>query len=268
MIAIIREQGYDMPLFKNDDLTLRNIQPLTGLFNKLQLPLPDINETQKTFENGFNLFINYYGVVLRLYERHRDKSAPNTYCEYGHVFHQRSAPPIGIIRMPQFNLQIMPGLLPYNTKIHQNAENVGKDFAATLGTPHDTGARNLGFLSPKHTTDKDLMLLDTVFPIFNHSRQYVENLGKNSDTIIERAAYLSDLQESFYKAWVTDRELPMQIFWSKCRLATLKGERLSAGWLVDHDDNPVLQMTNRGKGNFIEKSVLYDRRLKAHLKRV
>lgn len=265
MIISIIEHGYDMPLFKNDDKDARNIAPLSALFNKLQLPLPDISETQKTHENGFNLFINHYGVVLRLYERNRDKAKPSTYCEYGHIYHQRSAPPLGIIRFPQFNLQIMPGLMPYNPRTHQYAENVARDFKETLGSPHDTGARNLGFVSKKHTEDRDLMLLDTVFPVFNHSRAYIENLGQCSDKIIERSAYVADLQESFYKAWLSTRPYAMQSFWLKCRLATIKGDRLSAGWL-NNEDNYILSSTNRGKGDFIEKSERYNERLNTYLK--
>ena len=140
-----------------------------------------------------------------------------------------------------------------------------KDFKRTVGTNHDSGARNLGYQSPNHQSPKDLMLLDTVFVRYHKSTRDTEYLGKYADKIIERSEFVSDLQEAFYKGWVSNKPKEMERFWQKCRHAHLGGDRLYTGWL--DEDNTILQTTNRVKGDFVQMSLDYDARLQRHLKR-
>mgnify|MGYP003624278863 CR=1 FL=1 len=266
MIVEISDKGFDKPLIRNEQSDHPSLFHLNEIFNKLALPRPDISEVQRTHEKGFNLFLNHYGCVLRMYPWQKgERKTAFSSMQYGHVYHHKSLPPLGVVHLPQFKIQIMPGVVPYDRKRHKYADLIQQEYIRTIGSNHDSGERNLGFRSNKHTDANDLMLLDTVFPIFNNSTQHNEYLGTNVEQIQQRSAFVSDLQESFYKAWTSDRPFYMQNFWFKCRMAHLSGDRLCTGWL--DEGNATLNMTNRGKGDFVQKSLDYDSRLQKILGR-
>ncbi len=266
MIVEILDKGFDRPLIKREHSDNPSLYHLNEIFNKLALPLPNINEVQRTHEKGFNLFLNHFGCVVRMYpwQKGNGKTA-SPYMQYGQVYHHKSLPPLGTVHLPQFKIQIMPGVIPYDRKRHQYANLLQQEYVDTLGTNQDSGERNLGFRSNKHTQADDLMLLDTVFPIFNHSTRSNDYLGAYVEQIQQRSDFVSDLQESFYKAWTSERPFYMKNFWYKCRMAHLSGDRLCTGWL--DEDNAILNMTNRGKGDFVQKSLDYDARLQRFLGR-
>lgn len=256
MIVELLEKRFRQPVFDGDK---DHLYHLSFVFNKLALPVPAINEVQRTYEGGFNLFLNHYGCVVRAYPQKETR-----FSYYGHIYHHRTLPPLGVVNYPEFVLQVMPGLIPFNAKYHHNEKLLQEEFKNTLGHTMDSGQRNIGFISPKHTQSKDLMLLDSVFSMYKNDRKYSRYIAINSDKILERSAFISDLQQQFYDAWCSEDKAYMSSFWTSCRNAHLSGDRLHSGWL--DQDNAVLNAVNRGKGDFVSMSKDYDKRLQQHLK--
>ena len=255
MITSILDRDFKGNVFEDMD-NERGVQHLGAIFNKLCLPVPDDDEVQVTREKGFNLFLNHYGCVVRFYER--EYTIPDTDIKTAneHLHHQKSLPFIGHVRFDTFNMQVMPGVMCAESLYCEELllARFNQDFANVA----DAGIENLGHLSTDKSYEDDLILLDTVMSIDEFQESYQRYLKNNVEQVIERSAFIKDLQRNFYEAWTSGCANDMKQFWSNIREIHQQGERLHVGWL--EKDNMVLYNVNKNKENFIAKSKSYDQR--------
>ncbi len=226
-----------------DDPGALSLADLDPIFEKMHLLTPREGiDVVKTSEGGYNLMLNQYGSVLRLYPN--SKKLDEDGKRVGHGYHPRTASPIGLVQFDGFALQLMPGLK------HGIDEKDGIS-AAMKETQKDAGlsdprACNYGDLNGKAT------LLDTVLDMnFEVYDDYVDD--GVWDRIFVEYKYFEDLQISFLDAWNGNK--PFEGFWTEMEEAKKSG-RLMDGWNHSH-----LSMAFEKKGNVIEAARAYEQRM-------
>jgi hypothetical protein len=255
MIVSIIDRDFKGDVFE-DMPCERGVQHLDKIFNKLCLPLPEDDDVQVTREGGFNLFLNYYGCVLRFYEREYIIPNEGVKTANEHLCHHLSLPFIGHVRFGTFNMQVMPGVVPVANSNFVKATQ--KTFTQDMNDLCDASESNLGHIYADRRDENSLVLLDTVQCFDGHQDYYRRYLKNNTQRIIERSEFISDLQENFYKAWMSNQSADMEQFWKNTRAIHEQGERLHAGWL--EENNPILDRENINKEDFIAKSKAYHSR--------
>jgi hypothetical protein len=197
MIVSIIDKSFKQDVFEDME-NQRGVQHLGEIFNKLCLPLPDDDEVQVTREKGFNLFLNHYGCVLRLYER--EYTIPDTDIKTAneHLHHHNSLPFIGHVRFDKLNMQIMPGVMSCESLYFE--EIMLARFTQDLKNNADAGVENLGHLSADKNDEESLVLLDTVMSFNEFQDHYQHYLKNNVERIIERSTFIKDLQKYFHEA--------------------------------------------------------------------
>lgn len=225
-----------------DDPAALSLSDLDPIFEKMQLLTPREGiDVVKTSEGGYNLMLNQYGSVLRLYPSARTLSEDGG--RVAHGYHPRTASPIGLVQFDEFALQLMPGLK------HGIDEKDGINVAMKE-TQEDAGlsdprACNYG------DVDGKAKLLDTVFEVnFEVYDDYVDD--GVLDRIYAEYKHFEDLQISFLDAWNGDK--PFKGFWTEMEEAKNSG-RLMDGWNYSH-----LSMVFEKKGNIIEAAKAYEQR--------
>ncbi|PCK00420.1 MAG: hypothetical protein COA45_01180 [Zetaproteobacteria bacterium] len=222
-----------------DALTLSDLDPI---FKKMGLATPDEKtDVVKTSECGYNIMLNQYGAVLRLYPSSKEMGDNDD--RVAHGYHPRTIPPIGVVQFDGFTLQLMPGIKHgideedgINAAMEETLEDVGLA---------DSSVCNYGGLNGK------AKLLDTVLNMdFSIYGTYADN--GVLDRLVEEYKCFEDLQISFHDSWVGDK--PFDDFWSEMAAAKESG-RLVDGW-----NNSHLSVFFEGKGNIVDAAKAYEMR--------
>ncbi len=214
-------------------ITLGQLAPI---FTKMELAVPDEGEhVVKTSEGGYNLMLNDYNAVLRLYPSSKTVDADNSRVTHG--YHPRTAAPIGLVQFDGFTMQLMPGLKHARTGIKEAAQDTRDDIG--LG---DDNEFNYGEING------EARLLDTVLNVDLSIYDTYFSTGV-LDRIVEEYTRFEDLQTSFYQAWGGD--ISFSEFWDDMRAAKEEG-RLIDGWNHSH-----LSMAFESKGNVIDAARAY-----------
>lgn len=217
-------------------LTLADLEPL---FEKMGLAVPrDGEDVVKTSEGGYNLMLNQYGAVLRLYP---SPKAMDNDQRVSHGYHPRTIPPIGVVQFDEFVMQIMPGV-SHTLNSEDGLEHAVEETRKDTGLA-DENIDNYGSINGK------AKLLDTVLNIdFRIYDQYAFN--GVLDRLVDEYACFEDLQQSFSDAW--SEKQPFEMFWAQMEDAKDEG-RLIDGW-----NNSTRSMLFGKKGNIVEAAKSYE----------
>jgi len=226
-----------------NDPSLLRLADLEPIFEKMNLvvPLEDM-DVVKTSEGGYNLMLNQYGAVLRLYPSERNLENNQ---RVSHGYHSRTISPIGVVQFDGFVMQLMPGV-----SHHMDAEDGVAE--AIKETKKDTGLADES-LDNYGSIDGKAKLLDTVLDIdFRLYDQYAFN--GVLEKLIEEYKYFEDLQISFLESWTGKQ--PFEVFWKQME------EAKEAGRLVDGWNNSTRSMIFGRKGDIVETASSYECRMK------
>lgn len=265
MIVEFLENDFQKDLFKITPTLGESIRHLEPVFERLGLTPPRMSEVMMTRDNGFCLFLNDYGMVLRfhLYGEQYDGcvNMRDEYHEYGHLYHENGLPFIGCVRYPKFTMLLMPGLELADYKDDEEPGSITYEmdcaFIDTIGKTADATLTNIGFYGPKKD-NKEMALIDTVYELPDLA-EYDSYLASSSKNIINSFVRYNILQKAFHDAWIQDKKESMQSFWTLVKKH--KDNQLSplnAGWLAK--DNHALKVISKEKGHFIRKSRRYQKR--------
>ena len=218
------------------------LEDLDPIFSKMGLVTPVENENViKTSEGGYNLMLNQYGAVLRLYPSPRgvDEQGNRT----AHGYHPRTLSPIGIVQFDGFVMQLMPAI-SHSIDGDDTIGDAMKETQADTGMA-DTAPENYG------SVDGKAKLLDTVIAMdFSLYDKYASS--GILDRLLEEYRHFEDLQQGFYDAWTGEK--PFEAFWAEMETAKEEG-RLVNGW-----DHSHLSTLIGKKGDIAAIARAYERR--------
>lgn len=249
------------------DKDLSDINGLSAIFQRLALPMPAEEHVQYTRENGLNLFLNSYGMVLRFYPYANgvSKRFENNLFFIDHIYHERVLPYIGCVRFPQFTMQLMPAIALCDCSEHSGS--LKRDFKASLDNNVDAGMSNIGYRALAPHQPEYSILLDTVHHPNYLGRKYTDYLKTQQDKIVHNFDYYDDLQQIFFETWSESRaddNVLMQLFWNEILFIKANTNRLVAGWLDGHGSE--FERLIDDKGDFVAQSKAYDQLLQAQIK--
>lgn len=200
----------------NTDCSLRDLKPI---FDRISLPTPSRNHVILSREGGYNLFLNDYGSVLKIYPSLRQSvNEDQKSVTSSHLYHPFSTTPIGLVRFPKIAVQLMPGRqlsTPSDAKVSMLYLLMHAD-----GHDADCGTYNWGF-----NFEKRLTLIDTVEAVqIEHYGHY--DMSK-INVLLRNSEEFDDLQKEFSASWSQPECFPS--FWKSMKNAVSCG-RLVTGW--------------------------------------
>ncbi len=238
---------------------------LECLFERIDLPFPEVKvDMFKTREGGYNLMLNHYGAVLRLYpsfktdeknnvyKRFDDALSPEkyftNYFKISHAYLHNSVPPIGLVQFDDFVVQLMIGV-KHKVCRHWDRNEQGSEMEKHFGVS-DWAESNVGSIG------SELVLLDTVLDIDNerYKKFHENNIIEPTIKFSER---YEELQQSFYNAWIGKKSF--KDFWQEME------QWKQAGELVDGWNNSPLSMQFGSRGNIVKFAASYDEKLQRYL---
>ena len=242
------------------DLTLDNMKPV---FDRMDLPMPNHDiDISVTREGGYNLMLNRYGSVLRIYpsdkklEQLRDPELAPYVKRTTHLYDEINVTPIGLVQFDGVVVQLMAGLV-HDERIDQS-QALEFEVSDNSAGKFDYNPDNFGRIPESN----EIKNFDTIggdgVCIDNYGEYYEAGL---LDKLIEESKLYEDLQQGFVNAWSDKKSF--NEFWKDMEQATCDG-RLVAGWLDTHMEG-VWRDSIVPKGDIIALSKAYDRKLEQHL---
>ncbi|MDH5722919.1 MAG: hypothetical protein OEY94_06325 [Alphaproteobacteria bacterium] len=244
----------------SSDITL---QDMKSVFDHLGLPVPEHGvDISMTREGGYNLMLNRYGSVLRIYPSNKklnefkDPEWALHVSRTTHLYDKINVTPIGLVQFDGVAIQLMPGLA-HDKKIDE--ELVMKLCKYNRGAGgYDPNSENFGrVLKPVKIRSFDTVMENDV--CINKYQSY--DCKGLFDKLVKQSELYEDLQHGFMKAWAG--EIFFADFWKDMEQAVSDG-RLVAGWLDTHMQHR-LDISVVPKGDIAALSRAYDRKLEQHL---
>ncbi len=236
----------------SSDLSLNDLAPI---FTKMRLPLPEDGvNISRTNEGGYNLMLNRYSAVLRIYPNSKDSDDEGK--RLAHLYHPDVLPAIGLIQSEGFAMELIGG------KPHSQ-DSEFKRLLVSKRIERDTGFWERPLVYNFADVEGKPKNLDVVG---EHKIENYEKYGQRSliqkmfgqksllDKLLDESKPYESLQQSFYEAW-TD-EISFDDFWKEMEAAKASG-LLSDGW----NDSPF-SMSVPYKGDIIALADAYEVRLK------
>lgn len=257
-------QSSEWGVIKDLGLTLNDLAPV---FDKMNLPLPEKDkDISKTAEGGYNLMLNRFGAVLRIFPSSIKSDPKGQYLcpsiERAEKQGKRQTvmldpeimPPIGHVQYEHFSLLLMPGtehskhskdeIMAVDMRIEGRTGYV--DIPIMDSEQRYVSVRNYG------VSNGILKSFDAV-GVIDMGRYDTMHRDGTLDQIVENAAQFEALQESFYSAWIGQKSF--DDFWSEMEIAKHDGV------LIDGWNNSPYDMRFMDKGDIVKLAEAYDRKI-------
>lgn len=257
---------------QENELTLSD---LAAIFEKMRIPAPEEDiDISNTSEGGYNLMLNRYGAVLRIYPNSKtsDEMGERT----AHLYSPDVLPAIGLVQFDGFSVELVPG--------KKHADSLGLYGGVTdletfmLWAGRRKVARRIkdetGYWeSPKAANfAKDKNGLKNLDVVGTHNVNAYEQYAKKSwlkvlfgqkstlDRLIKENNPYQNLQQSFYQAWIGEKFF--DDFWAEMTVAKESG-LLEDGW----NNSRIIQEVGNfgGKGFIAELAARYEQKLSSYL---
>ena len=237
---------------------------LRPLFDKLDIPLPHMDVSiSRTVERGYNLFLNPFGAVLRLYPY--SKKGVHDYDEDGEVsetrylgplYHPSCIPVIGTVRFDDFALQIVPGVehaKSSEARLFLFDALFQRDISLSFMAQAE---ENFGLINGK------TVILDNIAYVnFDDYEKFNKRKWWQLNSLLNRTlkanGLFENLQKSFYDCWIG--QMPFKEFWQEMRQAKESGLLLD-GWNSSHID---MNFPKKG-GDLVEIARNYEEQLNGY----